>query len=387
MRFEFDRGGIMPEALILSRLKRRVEVTIGALSILAAASGAAWAIFAGSPAAHAANAPDLADEGDEPEPWPQVEIPAHSDYSEARALLAKRKWEEAAIVLRAVLKKNPAFYPGAIDLARALVYLGRREEALTLLAQVISRQPPGTRKTALVARVGVISRMFLTQKTFQAYQDGLNLVVQQKYRSARERFEKALEAEPDNLEVLARIGECLVLEGDVDSAAERLRLARRLNPYEPEIGLWLGRALHQRGELSQALEQLRFAYDALAGSERAPLWYAEALVSSGNRKGALQVLEADTSRHPFHLSAVMALARLRAEGARERSDAMWAARRDLQAALSRLPQYDAGEGRHSEGELGIELYAPGPVLKADIGAMLAQLDGRLKEPAARHQDK
>jgi tetratricopeptide (TPR) repeat protein len=330
--------------------------------------------------AHAA--PDLI-ERHEPDPWPQVNIPAHSDYADAKALLARAKWEEAAIVLRSVLKKNPGFFPGAIELARALVYLGRREEALTLLSQAILRQPPGTRKTALIARVGVVSRMFLTQKTFQVYQDGLNLLSQQKFRAARERFEKALETEPDNLEVLTRIGECLVLEGDFDSAAERLRLAKRLNPYEPEISLWLGRALHQRGELGQALDELRVASEGLNNSERAPVWYALALLSAGNRKGAVQELEADTEESPFHLTSMVTLARIRTESARDNLESLWSARKELQVALSRLPQYELGEAKRSESELGVELRQPAATLKSEINSLLGQLDGRLKDPGAR----
>lgn len=364
------------EVLILSRLKKRVDTAKVAVLVCSAA----FAVLA--PFVHANAASELI-ERSEPDPWPQVNIPSHSDYSDAKALLARHKWEEAAIVLRSVLKKNPGFFPGAIELARALAYLGRREEALTLLSRAISNQPPGARKTALISRVGVLSRMFLSQKTFQSYQDGLNLLAQLKFRAARERFEKALETEPDNLEILVRIGECLVLEGDFDSAAERLRLAKRLNPYEPEISLWLGRALHQRGELGQALDELRVASEGLNGSERAPVWYAQALLSAGNRKGAIQELEADAEERPFHLTSVVTLARIRAESARENMDALWTARKELQVALSRLPQYEKGEFKRAESELGVELRQPAASLKTEITSLLSHLDGKLKDPAVR----
>lgn len=366
----------MLEVLILSRLKRRVDMAKSAVLVCAVI----FAVLMPGSLAHAAN--DQV-ERHEPDPWPQINIPSHSDYSDAKALLAQHKWEEAAIVLRSVLKKNAGFFPGAIELARALVYLGRREEALTLLSQAISRQAPGIRKTALISRVGVVSRMFLSQKTFQVYQDGLNLLAQTKYRAARERFEKALETEPDNLEILTRIGECLVLEGDFDSAAERLRLAKRLNPYEPEISLWLGRALHQRGELGQALDELRVASEGLNGSERAPVWYAQALLSAGNRKGAIQELEADAEERPFHLTSIVTLARIRTESARDNLETLWTARKELQVALSRLPQYETGEARRSESELGVELRQSAASLKTEITSLLGQLDGRLKDPNVR----
>jgi predicted Zn-dependent protease len=362
------RENTIVDLLILSRLKQRVEAAIAAILLLSCVPGAAMAT----------TEPSDTNEVGEPDPSPQVELPAHSDYTEAHRLLAQRKWEEAAIVLRSVMKKSPDFSPGAMELARALTYLGRREEALTTLAQAATRQS-GARKADIVERVRVLSRMFLTQKTFQAYQDGLNLLVLGKVRPAREKFEKALGTEPDNVEILTRIGECFVLDGDFDSAAERLRLAKRLNPYEPEISLWLGHALHQRGELVDAVTELKFAHDGLRGSERAPIWYAEALLSAGNRKAAVQVLENDAEQQPFHLIGILTLARMRTELFRDGSDSLWNARRDLQVAMSRLPQYGAGEGAHSESDLGVELREPVDELKGQIGALLAQLDNRLKD--------
>jgi thioredoxin-like negative regulator of GroEL len=303
------------------------------------------------------------------------------DFAEGKRLALKHRWEEAATVLRGVWKHNPDFVPGAMELARTLVYSGHREEALGVLSQIALKQKPGAKKDALVRRVGVVSRQFLTNKTQQIYQEGSNLLLQAKYRPAREQFEKALGAEPDNVEILVRIGQCFVLEGEIDSAVERLRIARRLDPYEPEISLWLGRALHQRGEVNDSLAQLKFAYETLERSERAPLWYADALRTSGNRRAALLVLDEDAKSEPFHLLAIVALARVRGEMVREGrdlSDALWSARKDLQVALSRLPQFVAGEGGRFEGELGVELPSNPADLKGVIEGLLAQLDSRLQ---------
>lgn len=292
--------------------------------------------------------------------------------------MAKRKWAEAAIVLRSILKRSPDFVPGAIELARALVYSGRREEALAVLGQAAARHQ-GPRRAALIDRAHVIGRLFLTTRAQQVFQEGLNLLETGKYRPARERFEQALEAEPDNVEVLARIGQCLVLEGDNDSAAERLRLAKRLDPFEPEVGLWLGRALHQRGELSQALVELKAAYDGLERSERAALWYADALVASGARRAAVTLLAEDSKAEPFHLAGLLVLARLRVELFRESgTDSLWNARKDLQVALSRLPKYGTPELGRFESELGLDLRESPADLKGKINALLAQLDARLE---------
>jgi Flp pilus assembly protein TadD len=317
----------------------------------------------------------------EPDPVPQVDL--NSDYSQAKQLLTQRKWEEAAIILRGIFKKNPEFTSSAMDLARALAYSGRREEALTVLAHA-STHLSGARRKAVINRSRVLSRIFLTQQASQIYLEGLTLLQTQKYRPARERFEKSLELEPDNVEILMRVGQCLVLEGDNDSAAERLRLARRLNPYEAEVKLWLGHAMHLRGELTEAVEELKVAYAGLEGSERAPIWYAQALVSADQRKNALVLLVQDLKIQPFHLLALVTLAQLRAQASRgDEKEELAEARKDLQLAESRLALSPTPDGAHFEGELGIELPPPVGGLKPEIARILTQLDGRILNTARK----
>jgi tetratricopeptide (TPR) repeat protein len=162
-----------------------------------------------------------------------------------------------------------------------------------------------------------------------------------------------------------------------------LRLAKRLNPYEPEVSLWLGRALHQRGELSDAVTELKIAYEGLPTSERAPIWYSEALLSAGNRKAAVSVLENDAEAQPFHLAGIVTLARMRTEIFRDGADTLWSARKELQVALSRLPEYSANEFARSESELGVELREPGADLRTEITGLLAQVDNRIRDIPAR----
>src|SRR5262245_37270554 len=93
----------------LSRVKRRVDLHFGLVALVAAIGLT-----------------------------PSVE--ASTDYHEAQALLSKKKWAEAAIVLRKVMKESSDPTPAAVDLARALIYSGRREEALSILGQAANRE-------------------------------------------------------------------------------------------------------------------------------------------------------------------------------------------------------------------------------------------------------
>jgi tetratricopeptide (TPR) repeat protein len=318
--------------------------------------------------------------------------------------MRQKKWVEAVVILRAVQRRLPGDRALPLDLARALAYSGRREEALNVLVQLVS-QEKGERRKALIRKIKVFSRFFLTNSTFQIYQDGVNLMLADKYHAALDRFEKALEQDPANAEILTRLGQSLVLEGDYDSAAERLRLARRLDPYEPEIQLWLGRALQQRGEVGEGLEELRAAYPQIPFSETAVIWYATALFSSGQKAQAMQLLESDLDHQPRHLRALVELSRLRLSSANAGDTAAaWQARKDLQVALSRIGDYyssaptapivvvtdTTGENEATEALSGASVTADDLTinpkvsqadLKKEIGNLLAEADSRIQESA------
>jgi tetratricopeptide (TPR) repeat protein len=334
-------------------------------------------------------------ENAEPEPIPQLSSSNGypiDEYAEGKRLMHERKWVEAVVLLRSALKKTPHSAPIETDLAKALAYSGRKEEALAVLSQMINRKT-GAAQKELILRARVLSRLFLTNTTFQIHQDGVNLVLIGKYRAAREKFEKAIEVDPANVETLTRLGQCLVLDGDMDSAAERLRMARRLNPYEPVIHLWLGHALHERGEMREALSELKQAYQELGTSELAAVWYADALYSSGQKLAALQVLEDDLRRHPNHVTGLISLSRYRLLSASSNdSSAAWQARKDLQLALSRIPLYVPSSPEAAAqpsanlasskpidpmGDLALDLRRPESDLKRDIEKLMEDADGRI----------
>jgi tetratricopeptide (TPR) repeat protein len=331
----------------------------------------------------------------EPDPQPQFSEMADSegDFSQARKLMKEKKWVEAVVVLRSQLK-DPGHPPSTeLDLARALVYSGRREEAMTVLGQILARKK-GNAKKDLIRRERVFSRIFLTNAAFQTHQDGLNFLLAGKYRQAREKFEKALEQDPANVEVLTRLSQCLVLSGDYDSAAERLRLARRLNPFEPEVRLWLGWALKERGELRDALMELKSSYQELPSSETAAVWYAEALFDVGQKPAALQILDDDVSRHPGHVWSLLTASRFRSLDAtsEDAGASSWRIRKDLQLAQSRLPLYESNALESasllnerpidSMGDLAFEVHPSETELKKDIQKLMEETDSRIESASS-----
>jgi len=299
--------------------------------------------------------------------------------TEAYQLLSDRKWPEAVIAFRSMLKQSPDSTQAILGLARALVFSGRREEALSLLIRAAEDQGRSKRQK-FGARANVLSKIFLTNSTFQIYQEGVNLLLSGKYRLARERFDRALEVEADNVELLVRTGQVLVLDGDFDSAAERLRLARRLNPFEPVIRVWLGRAMHKRGEHREAVAELRSAVSELPDSEHAAVWLAEAMISNGQRPGAIRLLEEHVKRWPFHLNALVSLARYRLIFAARDEVGVWAARKDLQVALSRVSSGSVPggmDGEMTERHFGILRGIWPADLKSEIARLLEQVEARV----------
>ena len=297
--------------------------------------------------------------------------PPGSELAEGRALMGRRQWDEAVLVLKRAWDRNPA-PEVAMELSKALVYLHRREEALQILGRASQRATPQVQRE-LSIRAGVIARLFLTNTNFQHYQDGLELLRSRRLRAARERFEKAAEQEKDNVEVLMRIAQTQVLDGDHDSAAERLRTVRRLHPAEPEASLWLGRALHQRGELAQAVEELRLAQQAMPKSELAQTWFAEALADSGAKAQAAAVLERGVKERPLNLLSLYTLAKLRFSALAPRDrDGLWTIRRDIQVARSRLPEYSKAAPA-SDTDLGLDLREA-----QDLRSSLDELDARVE---------
>ncbi len=311
-------------------------------------------------------------------------------YLEAKTLLASKKWEEAVLLLKDLQEGLPKDIGVTTDLSTALTFLKRRESALHFLIQAVNlcrdKKRCETDKKVLKKKIQVLSRAFLTNATFQIYQEGLNFFHQAKYKLARDRFEKALAQEADNVEILVRLGQSYLFEDQFGLSVEFLTRAAKLDPFEPRIRLWLGRA-YQRKELSEnsvkkksgdessrALDELEFAWENLPGSEIAPLWLAEYWGSLGQVSEALTVLNGDIKKWPLHIRSLVASARLRVQFPHPDLSQLWAARKELQLAESRLNAYLKRPSLLPSLEDSIGFYeAPAEKTLAEEIAQLMQL--------------
>jgi len=144
----------------------------------------------------------------------------------------------------------------------------------------------------------------------------------------------------------------------------------------------VGRALFQKGSHSQALPELRFAFDHLEGSELASVWLAEALNGQGQMNAALRVLDHDTKIWPFHVISLLTAAKLRLQMTHANSPTLWSARKGLQLAMSRLPEYLPHLLNRRELGLSLEPIRTETEMMAETQRLMQQVDTRLAEITA-----
>jgi predicted Zn-dependent protease len=302
-----------------------------------------------------------------------AEISPASSYLDAQGLIRKGKWAEAVLELQKALQEQPGFFPAELQLSAALVRLDRRSEALGLLNRW-ALEASDDQKRLLIDRIQVLSRVFLTGETAQAYFDGVNALNAFRVSDAKTRLQQAFEKEKDNMEVLLRLGQLAILEADFDTAVEQLKQARQLNPYEPQIKLWLGRALFKRGELQLGIEALQDASNALPSSEVASIWLGEALALSGKQSQAVDLLDRDIRQHADHPYSVLTRAKLVLTQTDLNEQSLKEMKTGLQGLLVALKE--ASHPRPSEGELGLRPYDPQD-LKKEIQTTIERIGLRI----------
>jgi thioredoxin-like negative regulator of GroEL len=298
--------------------------------------------------------------------------------AEAKKLVERKKWTEAVVVYRALLKNEPNSLPVVGGLSTALTYTGHREEALNLLNQQTSNISE-SEKLSVVRRIKVLSKLFLTNETFRIYQEGLNLLLSMKYRNAKERFQKALAEEPDNVEILTRLGQSHMKEEENGIAVSRLSEAKKLNPYEPQVHLWYGRALHMAGKSAEALPELKSAASDLIGSETATVWVAECMYSLGQVNPSIKVLTNDAKTFPLHLQSLILGAKYKFQMTNSDRQVLWSARKDLQLAMSRIELAHSENHLKFEEDLSLDLRRSPEETKSEIQKLMLQVQNRLEE--------
>lgn len=307
-----------------------------------------------------------------------------ADVQAAQDLMGQKKWGDAAIILKSWLKENsshPARFEAVMKLTRCYVQMGRREEALALLTS----EPNGLDRNSVVGRRGIVlGRLFLTSASLQQFQEGVRFLEGGKFGTAKDRFERLLEVEPFNVEVIERLAQSLLMDGDPDSAIERMKNAKKLSPLDAQVRLWLGRALLVRGDGTEALAELQFADREYPRVETIGLWIAQAYIRANQRPQAISYLEKRVVESPHQLQLLFELARTRVTHAPRDEVQLWSARKELQLILSRLDQpVTPKPAEQRTPELLQSLQEAKIDLKREAEILLQQVDDKIEDEKSR----
>lgn len=248
---------------------------------------------------------------------------AAGEYEDAQKLLAAQKWSEALPILKELNEEEPESITLAQDLAQVLLRLNRREEALEIL-----------KKYRLNRQADIAARSFISKESFRFYQQGLDWLTKHVYPQACERLERALEKDQAHIEILLRLAQCEVLDGNADLALKLFEQLERIHGKTAESQVWRARAIALRNHSDEAIP----LFAALAGgaknpeptNELIPLWWGEATLAAGKKSEALSIFETDAKANPTHLRTSLAAIRLRLAQA-ESPHQLLAVERDLTA--------------------------------------------------------
>ncbi|TIV68050.1 MAG: tetratricopeptide repeat protein [Mesorhizobium sp.] len=95
---------------------------------------------------------------------------------------------------------------------------------------------------------------------------GLAHLYKKQHDPAIAAYERALQLNPNDADLLAEMGDCLVYVRQAERSVKLLERAMRLNPYYPDAYLWyLGDAYFQLGEYEKTIETLQKMRDGSEG--------------------------------------------------------------------------------------------------------------------------
>jgi len=105
---------------------------------------------------------------------------------------------------------------------------------------------------------------------------------------ATEKFAKAVELDPNNLDARLSYGEALVAEKKYDDAMAQLVKAKEIAPDSKEVGLGLGIVHLEKGETDKALEEISGAAMLNPKPQKAYYWLGRAYEKKGDLQSAVK---------------------------------------------------------------------------------------------------
>lgn len=241
----------------------------------------------------------------------------------ARAYLAKGEPALAEEALRSVLDSGAADTDSRIDLARVFLQTGRPAQAVTLLEESVRQAPQDPQaRVALIeayladhdmarARAAAQDLQVLRPDLAAGYQLAGDIARdEQRPDDAEQNLERALQLQPDSLEVLTALTHVSLERGRPVAAAERLQRVLARDPTNPQVMDLLGVTYLQMKDLPHATEALDKAIALAPRSWTVYADLAQVRLAAGDPDGALKHYRTAFSLAPTQPRIAVELAQL-----------------------------------------------------------------------------
>lgn len=306
---------------------------------------------------------------------PMVDPVPVAELDQIKVLIEKKKYPEAIDRLKIWQATGADQFQSGLLLSKVYVYSGDRERALDVLHKLKNLET-GKRKSEIDQQIDIISKLFITNKTFQIYRDGVDLMITGRPRLAQDRFRTALEVEKNNVLIWLRLGQAWVLEGGYDPGRKALENALKIHPADSLALAWLGRASFLAGKFVQAEQELSESFRISPDLEEAVCWLSEVWSVLGKKNKAIDLLRKYTERHSFRLMAHTTLIRFEFADAEENLDRLVTLRKQIQIVVSRMTSRDESDLFRYGGEQGIG-FKKIDELKKELFVLLERIDAKL----------
>lgn len=185
--------------------------------------------------------------------------------------LRRRAWDEAATELQECLDLNPNFDQAMAALARALLNLGRADEAKAWLDKALKFNPQNYRawyergfiesKTDKAAAIADMEKAVSIQSNFASLRRDLGMLQfqQQNYTEAAKHLAKAAELGVDDAPLYNFLGISLSRTGQLRKAVDSYKHALKLDPNLAEAHLNLAFAYQRLNDLQNAHKEYQEA--------------------------------------------------------------------------------------------------------------------------------
>lgn len=266
-------------------------------------------------------------------------------YARGLELLQKKDTDGALLKFADAIKQQPSFIPSYIDYARTAVLLKKRKDGLDKLELGLKQATKKDDRQRLMEERANLTEIFFTNQCFQQYQNGVNNLHMERWSAAVSDLEHALQAEPDNVAILAAYGEALGKDNNSTASIKAYEQALLLNPDKKEARLGLAEALDdkQSKRILALVEPLALQSD---GPERAALVYAKALVSLGKPKDANEFLRLRAERNSDWVESLFWLGKNYSQN----KEGSWMARKYLMMFLKREREHPMTAAMREEAQ-------------------------------------